>query len=224
MPSKNLRKIYQKNSYYHIYNRGVEKRNIFEDKQDYSVFLSYIKTYLTPKNEDDLKAIVTDNNINCKEKDRARKLLRLNNFNDQIQLICYCLMPNHFHFLIKQNSENSIDKLMNSLGTRYTMFFNKKYNRVGPLYQSTYKAVLVESEQQLLWITHYIHRNPLENKTIPNNQPSSLLEYLGLRKTDWIRPEEILDYFSKSNPSLSYQTFIANSEETSVINSIILDI
>lgn len=224
MPSKNLRKIYQKNGYYHIYNRGVEKRNIFEDPQDYSVFLTYIKNYLMPKDEENLKEIIVDNNKSSKEKSQARKLLRLNNFNDQIQLLCYCLMPNHFHFLIKQDYEYSIDEFMNSLGTRYTMYFNKKYKRVGPLYQSSYKAVLIESEQQLLWITHYIHRNPLSNKSFSNNQPSSLPEYLGLRKTNWIHTEEILDYFSKTNPTLSYKAFVANAEEAPCINDVVLEL
>lgn len=219
MPCKNIRKTYQENSYYHIYNRGVEKRNIFEDEQDYSVFLSYIKTYLTPKNEEKLRQIITFEKSTSKEKDQATKLLRLNNFCTEIKLICYCLMPNHFHFLIKQKSETSIDYFMNSLGTRYTLFFNKKYKRVGPLYQSTYKAVLVESEQQLLWLSHYIHRNPTSIK-----QPSSLPEYLEQRKTEWVYSKEILSYFSKTNKNLSYKTFIQNSEDPPSIKDITIDI
>ena len=161
MPAKNSIKTYTENGYYHLYNRGVEKRTIFQGEQDYAVFLSYLKTYLMPKNEDDLRQKLADPTISYKEKENIIKLLRLNNFADEITLIAYCLMPNHFHFLVKQNSANGIDRFMNSLGTRYTMYFNRKYKRVGSLYQDVYKAVMVGSDEQLLHLTRYIHRNPV---------------------------------------------------------------
>src|SRR3989344_1972051 len=151
MPAKNSRKQYLENGYYHIYNRGVEKRKIFLDRQDYSVFLSYLKEYLSPKDENALYSILSDDSSTLQEKDRARKLLRMNNFLQEIILLAYCLMPNHFHFFVKQKSAGSIDKFMNSLGTRYTMYFNKKYKRVGSLYQGVYKGVLVTNQE------HYLH-------------------------------------------------------------------
>lgn len=141
MPAKNSIKVYAENGYYHLYNRGVDKRVIFGDAQDYVVFLSYLKTYLLPKNEAELRQKLADSTISYKEKDKILNLLRLNNFADEITLICYCLMPNHFHLLIKQNSANSIDRFMNSLCTRYTMYFNRKYKRIGPLCQDVYKRV-----------------------------------------------------------------------------------
>ena len=127
MPSRNSIKQYVNNSYYHIYNRGVEKRLIFLDAQDYAVFLSYLKEYLTPKNEQELRQKLSDPNTSYKEKDKILKLLRLNNFYGEITLLAYCLMPNHFHFFIKQKSAVSIDKFMQSLSTRYTMYFNCKH-------------------------------------------------------------------------------------------------
>ena len=81
MPSKNSTKTYVENGYYHIYNRGVERRLIFVNEQDYSVFLSYLKEYLLPKNEQELKQKLSDPNISSKEKDRVLKSLRMNNFN-----------------------------------------------------------------------------------------------------------------------------------------------
>lgn len=204
MPAKNSRKTYAENGYYHIYNRGVEKRTIFLDQQDYGVFLSYLKEYLLPKNEKELYERLSDPNISYKEKDRVLKLLRLNNFNQEITLLAYCLMPNHFHFFVKQKQPGSIDKFMNSLATRYTMYFNRKYKRVGRLYQNVYRAVLVDDERQFLYLSRYIHQQALE---IGDNQPSSFLDYLGLRKTPWVNPEDVLFYFSKTNPSLSYKNF-----------------
>jgi len=157
MPAKNRTKIYVENGYYHLYNRGVEKRNIFLDQQDYGVFLCYLKEYLTPRDEKQLKKILANTKTSYREKAKILKILALNNFSEEITLIAYCLMPNHFHFLLKQKNAGSIDQLMNSLGTRYTMYFNKKYNRVGVLYQGVYKAVLVSTDDQLLHLTRYIH-------------------------------------------------------------------
>lgn len=227
MASINSRKIYDKNSYYHLYNRGVEKRLIFQDDQDYTVFLSYLRTYLIPKDIDLLKQQLCDPSLNSKEKDKILNLLKLNNFADEITLLAYCLMPNHFHFLVKQKSKNSIDIFMNSIGVRYTMYFNRKYKRVGSLYQDVYKAVMVHTDEQLLNTTNYIHINSV--KDMPKSkfkklrtsdevlrayfsQPSSYPEYLGKRQTPWIHPEEILSYFSKSHPNISYQKFIEETE------------
>src|SRR6266542_18296 len=99
MPARNSRKIYASQSYYHVYNRGVEKRNIFIDKQDYNVFLSYLKTYLTPKDVDQLQQELSNPDLLWDAKSKIVKELRLNNFCGEIKLLAYCLMPNHFHFL-----------------------------------------------------------------------------------------------------------------------------
>lgn len=209
MPAKNSTKTYIENGYYHIYNRGVEKRPIFMDRQDYSVFLSYLKEYLLPKNEKDLYEKLSNPNISSKEKDKILKLLRLNNFYQEITLLAYCLMPNHFHLFIKQKNQSAIDTFMNSLATRYTMYFNRKHKRVGSLCQDVYKAVLINTEEQFLHLSRYIHKQALALQ----DQPSSYLEYIGLRKTMWVHPEEILGYFSKTNPVLSYKNFVTESDD-----------
>ncbi len=231
MPARNSLKTYIQEGYYHIYNRGVEKRLIFQDQQDYSVFLSYLKTYLSPKDEKELQDKLSNSNITARERDQILKLLRLNNFFGEIILFAYCLMPNHFHFLIKQKSADAIDKFMNSFSTRYTMYFNRKNGRVGPLYQDVYKAVLVESNEQLLHLSKYIHRNPVGSAPLRRDalqaklfkQPSSYPEYLGQRQTGWVHPEEILSYFSKTNPQLSYQSFVEQTEDINVIKNISID-
>lgn len=220
MPARNSRKTYLKNGYYHIYNRGVEKRTIFQDEQDYSVFLSYLKEYLNPKNEKELYDKLSDPNTSYQEKDKILKLLRLNNFNNEITLLAYCLMPNHFHFFIKQKSAGTIDKFMNSLATRYTMYFNRKYKRVGSLYQDVYKAVLVTSEKHFVYLSKYIHKQALE---LGKDQPSSLPEYLKLRKTSWINPEEVLSYFSETNPSLAYKNFINEADDLGNLEKLTLE-
>ena len=230
MPSRNRTKQYIENNYYHIYNRGVEKRIIFIDEQDYAVFLSYLKNYLSPKNEKELFGRLSNLNTSFKEKGDILKLLRLNNFHGEIILLAYCLMPNHFHFFIKQKSAISMDKFMQSLGTRYTMYFNRKYRRIGPLYQDTYKAVSVETENQFIYLSKYIHKQALIHqspvRTHPKGQtlrgyeqPSSYPEYLGKRKTEWVHPEEILSYFSKTNHKITYKAFVEEKDDFSVIQN-----
>jgi len=227
VPAKNRRKQYIENGYYHIYNRGVEKRRIFMDQQDYAVFLSYLKAYLTPKNEKELNEKLLDPKTPSKEKEKISKTLRLNNFSDEITLLAYCLMQNHFHFFVKQKDQNSIDKFMNSLCTRYTMYFNKKYKRVGSLYQGVYKAVLIKNENQFLHLSRYIHKQALafQGQALEGwtKQPSSYMDYIGKRKTEWVKPDEVLSYFSKENPSLSYQAFVKEQDDFDILTDLTLE-
>lgn len=235
MPAKNSLKQYLENGYYHIYNRGVEKRNIFQDEQDYGVFLSYLKEYLTPKNEEELRFQLSDPNLTSKEKDRLLKLLIMNNFYGEIDLLSYCLMPNHFHLEIHQNSLQSIDNFMNSLGTRYTMYFNKKYKRVGSLYQGVYKAVLIESDEQLLQLSRYLHKqalifkNPrLQGEALRSwkeKQPSSFSDYLKLRNSSWVKTNEILNFFDNKSKGYknSYESFVVGNEDFEIISKLLLE-
>lgn len=217
MPAKNSIKQYKQNSYYHIYNRGVEKRNIFLDDQDLSVFLSYLKTYIEPKDELNLRLILDSKDSTRPQKEKASKELHLKNFNNEIELLCYALMPNHFHLLIKQHQPNSMDSFLNALATRYVIYFNKKYKRVGPLFQGVYKAVLVNNEEQLLHLTRYIHLNP--TKVGDNTWPSSLAEYLGTKKTPWIETSFILNYFNEKSPKNDYFSFMNEDTEENQISA-----
>ncbi|MEK7565898.1 MAG: transposase [Patescibacteria group bacterium] len=218
MPAKNSVKQYLENGFYHIYNRGVEKRRIFLDEQDYAVFLSYLKDYLSFKDREKLLVMATSPDRSYKEKADASQLLSLKNFFGEIELLTYALMPNHFHLLVKQTKEDGIDRFISSLGTRYALFFNKKYKRVGKLYQGVYKAVLVDNDEQLLHLSRYIHLNPVDklrkrevNSWNKVKTPYSLPEYLGERGTTWIKPEYVLGYFGKTNPQKSYLDFLGGS-------------
>lgn len=228
MPAKNSQKLYVKNGYYHLYNRGVDKRIIFEDQQDIGVFLSYLKEYLLPKDEEKLRLRLADSSTSIKGKDSILKRLRLNNFSNSISLLCYSLMPNHYHLLVKQHTADAIDILMNSLGTRYTMYFNKKHKRIGPLYQGVYKAVLIETDEQLLHLSRYIHRNHLSLQGVAlqtlSEQPSSYADYLILHSTEWLNSNEILSHFSNIYPNLTYRSFVEQTDEKQeILNNLIID-
>lgn len=227
MPSKNAIKTYVADGYYHVYNRGVNKRTIFKNEQDYAVFLSYLKTYLLPKDLEKLNAVLSNPESSAKEKDNALSLLHLNNFHDRIGLLAYCLMPNHYHFLLHQAMEKDIESFMKSCMTRYTMYFNKKHGRVGPLFQGQYKAVLVDTDEQLLYLSRYIHRNPLSlsdhERSLLFRQPTSYGVYLGTTKQEWVKPDAILAFFSSRSQGFnSYQSFVEGDDSPTEEKSLYL--
>ena len=226
MPAKNRIKTYQENGYYHIYNRGVAKQPIFLDEQDYKVFLSYLKTYLSPQNNKDLQRQINQAK-NWSEKHAIIRLINLKNFSKEIDLLAYCLMPNHLHLLIKQKPATAIKEFIQAIMTKYSTYFNKKYNRVGGIFQGPYKATLVKSDDQLLHLTRYIHQNP--NSTRPGlvellkYRYSSLPNYLGKFKQSWVKAAEILSFFKENHPTLSYKSFVTENQNTNLIQNIILD-
>ncbi len=204
MPARNALKQYVGDGYYHIYNRGVEKRVIFLDEQDYVVFLRILKDCLSPPPEPDIIKI--------------KVLPRINLF-EKVELLCFVLMPNHFHLFVHQKIDHGIESFMRSIVTRYVFYFNRKYDRQGHLFQGRYKAVLVEDEPYFLHITRYIHRNPdeLVEGKLEDYPYSSYPYYLGKKKAAWINTETILSYFSKTDnirfvPGNSYQEFVENDK------------
>jgi len=223
MPSRNRIKSYVENGYYHLYNRGVDKRTIFQDKNDCIVFLSLLKQYLSPKEE--LKNFVGFNL-------RLNRLMRTNMYGE-IELLSFALMPNHFHLLIKQIEKNGIAKFMIRLCTSYSMYFNKKYERIGHLFQDRYKGALVLDDSYLLHLSRYINLNP--KKTIKGKinfqEFTSYPYYLGLKKASWLKPDFVLEYFSNKeigNYNGSYKKFVEEYKEgftsEEVLGDLALDI
>lgn len=219
MPRKNSQKIYLVGGYYHIYNRGIEKRDIFLDPRDYKTFLYFLKKYLDPLGSDPIKG------------QTLKQLKR--NLSQEVKLLAYCLMPNHFHLLLKQESERGMTKLMRAVCTNYVMYFNKRYEREGPLFQSVYKAVLITRDDYLLHLSRYIHLNPFDlekrdfNKLIDYSY-SSYADYLGKRKTNWLETKEILNYFesepeSELNSIFSYQNFVEDYQKEFDRSELLLD-
>lgn len=190
MPRRNVPKLYLEQTFYHVYNRGVNKQKIFLDEHDYAVFLNLLKRYL-----DD--APVKDK--------QGREYPWLHN---QLELAAFCLMPNHFHLLIFQNHEKSMELLLRGVSIAYTMYFNKKYKRVGPLFQSTYKASLINNDAYLNHISRYIHMNP---KGYDEWEFSSLPYYMNKKSAGWVQIGRIMELFNNS-PS-EYKTFMADYEE-----------
>ena len=189
MPSRNSVKQYTEDSYYHVYNRGVEKRQIFLDDQDYVVFLNLLKRHLS------------------REETTNKRGERYETFAGRVELLAFCLMPNHFHLLFYLNNDPaSIALLMKRVSGSYTSYFNKKYSRVGHLFQGVYKAVHIDSDPYLLHISRYIHRNP---KDFMNWKYSSLPYYLQGWKADWVVPDKIYQLYEWG----TYEVFLNNYED-----------
>ena len=184
-------KIFRSGHYYHIYNRGVNKQEIFLDAQDYHNFLKRLLLVLGVKT----KLALGTSRINALPE-------------GAFSVIAYCLMPNHFHLLVRQNTNLGIDKLMLKVSTSYAIYFNKKYGRVGPLYQDSFKAKLVEQDSYLTYLSAYIHNNPAEPLIW---EFSSLQDYLGTRKGELSQTDLILGMFN-NNPQ-SYKKFVQGFDE-----------
>lgn len=215
MPSRNLLRIEADGCHYHVYNRGVEKRIIYEDVQDYRVFLNYLKEYLSPPPDlNKISKTFTLQGFSFQGIPHQPK-----NYYQKVELLTYCLMPNHFHLLLYQDAKNDIEKFMRSLSTRYSMYFNKKYDRVGSLFQGPYKSALVGDELYFLHLSRYIHLNPLEYTNDLISAYSSYAEYLGLRKTSWIHPGKILSYFGSAGKDFikqkTYKEFVEKYKKES---------
>lgn len=212
MPAKNIVKSYFEGGYYHVYNRGVEKRIIFLDEQDCHVFLRYIKLYLSPQ-----ERIKEMGNSELK----VKRFVNLNLETD-VDLICFALMPNHFHFLLKNKTQNGVRKFMQRLSTAYTMYFNHKYQRIGALFQNVYKASPVMKDSYLLHLSRYIHNNSvrLQNSEIPFNEYCSYPYFLNNKTAEWLRPQMILNYFQNTNRSheilSTYKVFVEGDVSDSV--------
>ena len=196
MPAKNTLKTYASDGFYHIYNRGVEKRDIFIDIKDYKVFLNYLKTYLLPVENND------EDRIDFDEFKKPRLNIANNNFFGKINLICYCLMPNHFHMIIRQKDQSDMEYFMRSIITKYVKYFNKRYKRVGPLFQSRYKAINILTEEYILNLSCYIHLNPIKivgKDNLLDYPWSSYSAYVNDYQIEWLEKRFLSISYLKNN-------------------------
>lgn len=130
-----------------------------------------------------------------------------------VEIVCYCLMPNHFHFLLKQVRDGSITEFVSKLSNSYTKYFNTKNERVGPLLQGEFKVVHIKRDEQLIHLSRYIHLNPLIDyfiKDLKTYPWSSYLEYTNSSSNSVLDKEPILSQFSSPE---NYQQFILDQED-----------
>ena len=208
--------------YYHLYNRGIDKRIIFKSKYDYERFIMLL--YVSNSNNKDPFRL--DNLINRQGK-TFNEILILDKEEPLVSIGAWCLMGNHFHLLVRQEVDGGITKFMRKLGVGYSMYFNIKYQRTGALFGGLFKAKLIGSDDNYLkHLLGYIHLNPLDNKFsgwekevdkssismkkfLESYPYSSYLDYLGAGRVERgiISPKNFPDYFQGIK---SFQEFVEN--------------
>jgi len=210
------KEIFEEDNFYHIYNRGVDKRLIFKTDRDRIRFINSFRLLnnfsFIPSHFD----FITFEPVNF-----------LKPIEPYVEVAAGCLMDNHFHFLLKQYTKDGVTKLMRRVMTSYVMYFNRKYKRVGALFQNSYKGALIDKDEYLLQCSRYIHLNPTKiHSAINFLEFSSYPNYLGTKHASWVKPREILEYFGRESKGVnSYKKFVENLEENSedVLGDLILD-
>lgn len=187
--------------FYHIYNRGLEKKDIFYQPRDYSHF---IKTFFYYQIDDPKPRFSNYRRSQLFPIDSSKKI---------VNIICYCLMPNHFHLLVKQLKDGGVSEFMRRFILSYIKYINLKYNHQGPLLNGPFRAVRMETDEQLVHISRYIHLNPLVSllvKDLNFYSWSSYKTYIGLEDNPTIAKEEILTFFKSPD---DYRQFVLDQAD-----------
>ena len=206
-----IRKInFASGEFYHIYNRGTDKRNIFSDLADQKRFIQSMKEFnaLNP-----IGSIYEHcrSQFGSKASKNGKKDKRL------VNIVAYCLNPNHYHFILEQVSEKGIEKFMQRLGTGYSKYFNNKHERSGGLFEGKFQAVHIDSNEYLLHASVYVNLNDRvhgfgskASKSLGKmliKSRSSWDEYMGNAKEGFCTKDNILGQFKNVK---EYKTYAGN--------------
>lgn len=202
-----MRKIeFASSEHYHVFNRGADKREIFSDTKDYERFL--LAMDLVNDQEDGLM-------VNWRDFKNANKGATLEDFlkpgfrkrDPLVKIVAYCLNPNHYHFILEQVADKGIEKFMHKIGTSHTKYFNKKNKRSGTLFQGRFKAVHIDSNEYLLYLSAYVNKNNFVHGYNQNDSwpYSSLYDYLYGRNSKIVNKDVILGQFKNAE---EYKVFL----------------
>ncbi len=166
--------------YYHVFNRGLDKRAIFHDKEDLDYFLHRMK---------DFNSSIAVGGHRMQQYDKYQQLL--SPASKLVEVVSYCLLPNHFHLILKQSYQNGITNFMQRIGTGYVKYFNKKYGRSGALFQGRFKATKIETS--LEFVSVYVNLNNKHHHidAQKNLVASSYDEFLGHTESNICTQNEI---------------------------------
>ncbi|MCL5675655.1 MAG: hypothetical protein M1120_00830 [Patescibacteria group bacterium] len=174
--------------YYHIYNRSVQKLPIFNGKLECNQFLESVGYY--SQSNPPVK-------FSAYRKNRERYPIVLEN--KIVTVVNYCLIPNHFHFTLCQNTEGGIKEFISKISNSYAHYFNIKNKNIGPVFENNFQAVHIETNEQLIHLSVYIHLNPVTSFLVEKPEDylySSYRSYIGLETSKIINPSVVLDQYS----------------------------
>jgi len=188
---------------YHILNRSVQKLPIFQGKRECNFFLGAMEYYLQVEPPVKLSLYKTNKDkFNIKKDD-----------NFLVSVIAYCLMPNHFHLILKQLAEEGIKKYIQRSTNSFAHYYSKKYESSGHLFGGNFKAVHVGSDEQLWHLSRYLHLNPVSGYLVENPKDylfSSYGIYLGEKKSNFVDPSLVMENFSSPG---KYKSFVEDRKD-----------
>lgn len=187
---------------YHIFNHSVQGIPIFKGKRECSIFLEATKFYLQPK---------PPTKFALYRKNKERYPIKLDK--KLVTIINFCLMPNHFHITLRQESKDGIRKFIQRLTNSFAHYFSIKYKNKGPVFEGNFKAVRVEADEQLIHLSRYIHLNPVTAYLVekPEDYPySSYRIYLGKEKSEIVDSSPVLAHFSSPK---KYEKFVLDQKD-----------
>jgi putative transposase len=190
--------------YYHIYNRGVDKREVFSCDGDYRRFIVGMNEFNNDLTREQRLRLAEKSELSSGAPELS------SDFSPMVEIICYCLNPNHYHLILKQLKEKGIEKFMHKLSTGYTNYFNKKYSRFGSLFQGPFKSIHIDSNEYLLHLSVYVNANHAIHNYSEKDWPySGYLDYAGKREGKLSSKVTILERFD--NDPLEYEKFMQNN-------------
>lgn len=193
--------VFVNNEVYHVFNRGVEKRTTFMDKRDYRRFLETACYY---------QQISPPTRFSFRKRGDEAPAGKSGNL---VEIVCYCLMPNHFHFLLRQIADDGISRFAGQLANSYTRYFNTKHRRTGHLFQGPFRSVRIRGDNLLKHVSRYIHLNPVTGLLAKNPEDylfSSYREYVGRGRDGVCQKEVVLDLFSAPE---GYRRFVSEYQD-----------
>lgn len=207
------------NHVYHVFNRGVDKREIFLNETFYRRFISVLEHYL---NFDYSYSVFVQRLQRAKSLERKQEVyasIERKRIDTPVEMISFCLMPNHYHLTLKQLVDKGISWFMHRIGIGYTNFFNIMQDRSGRLFESTFKAVRIEADERLRHLTRYQHINPRTvvktTEELIDYPWSSLSTYLGKDKFKFVNPDLVINNFK--NPADYLDFVLAEVDELEAV-------
>lgn len=194
------RPIFTIGEYYHVYNRGTERRDIFRSKEDRARFFLCMQEFNTIEPVGSIfelqhaRSRTSKNSTTLKTTDRQKEKEPL------VRFLAYCLNPNHYHFVVQQTAENGVSKFMQRLAGGYTKYFNERYKRSGVLFQGKYKRKHVSSNEYLLRVVSYVNLNAAAHGfgSRTSKSWSSWGEYVGTASRRFCESDIVLEQFPSS--------------------------
>jgi len=210
MPGRKIQLV--NNEIYHIFNKGVASQPTFLDKREYTRAIEaacYYQNIIPP-----LKYAKF---LLLSAKERVKLINQLKEQKDWlVEIICFCFMPNHFHFLLKQLTDGGISKFMSNFTNSYTRYFNTKNERSGHLFGGKFKSVRIKTDEQLIHVSRYVHLNPYTAYVVKSFKEleeylySSFAEYIGKNTSNLCNKDIVISNFKTAE---SYRQFVFDNAD-----------